>query len=147
MATYCTDDDLLKYRPNILSLGVTSWEDQRQQAYEDINRIITAKWYRQAAEKMGYDPDLVEFVPESVQDDALKKLECYRTLEYAYMILMKDSENADGFERNMNLYAKLYSTELGMLLSIGIKYDWTGDGSIDSSENQRLPAQRRLHRG
>jgi len=147
MVTYCTDQDLLKYRPNILSLGVDSWEDQREMAHTDINRIITAKWYRQAAQKMGYDPDLVAFVPESVQDDTLKKLECYRTLEYAYMHLMKESEKEDGFQRNMDLYARLYSTELGTILSIGIKYDWTGDGSIDSSENQLLPAQRRLYRG
>lgn len=147
MATYCTDEDLLNYRPNILSLGVDSWEEQRELAYSDINRIITAKWYRQAAEKMGYDPDLVEFRPESIQDDALKKLEVLKTLEYAYMYLMKESVKGDGFERNMETFSRLYSSELGVVLSIGIKYDWTGDGSIDSEENQLLPSQRRLHRG
>lgn len=146
MPTYCTDDDLLSYRPNILTLGVDNWDDQHEIAFADINRMITAKWYRQAASKMGYDPDLVAFRPESVQDDALKKLESYRTLEYAYMILMKESIQGDGFERNMNIFARLYSTELGIILSTGIKYDWSGDGLIDPSENQLLPAQRRLYR-
>lgn len=145
--TYCEDTDLLKYRPNILSLNVDKWEEQRELAYADINRVITAKWYRAAAKAMGYDPDLTAFVPENVQNDSLKKLECYKTLEYAYMYLMKESVRGDGFERNMNTFTKLYSAELNMVLSIGILYDWSGDGSIEYDENSLLPAQRRLYRG
>ena len=145
--TYCTDTDLLKYRPNILSLGVDSWEDQREEAYKYINRILTAKWWRQAAEKMGYDPDLVSFDPDSVKDDVLKTLECYKTLEFAYMHLMKESVKGDGFERNMDTFARLFTTELGIVLSIGIDYNWTTHGSIDYDDNNYLPAQRRLYRG
>ena len=143
--TYCADSDLLLYRPNILSLGVSDWEDQRTEAYTLINRIINKRWYKFAAVEMGYDPDLTEFDPTSVLDDSLKRLECYKTLELAYMHLMKDSPKADGFERNMVLFSRKYGEELDNILAIGLDYDWDGDDEIDTEE-KLIPAPRRLYR-
>lgn len=143
--TYCTDQDLLVYRSNILSLGVSSWADQRALAYADINRALIARWYNQAAIEQGLDPYTTHFDPTLVDSSQLKQLECFKTLEYAYMILMKDSPEADGFERNMKLFAKQYGNELSTLLSAGISYDWDSSGSIDTDE-YKISAPRRLKR-
>jgi len=144
--TYCTDQDLLKYRPNILSLGQTDWAEQRQDAYTQINKIINVRWYLKAAVPQGFDPVLTAFDPDLVMNDSLKKLECFKTLELAYMLLMKDSPEADGFERNMDLFAKKYGEELNLIVgTIGVDYDWNSDDELTVDETV-LTAPRRLYR-
>ena len=145
MATYSTDADLLKYRPNILSLGVDDWANQRAEAYSIINRTIVARWYNAAAVAMGYDPTVTYFDPTQVETGFFKRLECYKTLELAYMHLMKDSPEADGFERNMDLFSRKYGEELDLILATGVNYDWNDDDEIDDDETL-IPAQRRLYR-
>ena len=61
------------------------------------------------------------------------------------MHLMKDSPEADGFERHRKLFSKLYTQELKELLAIGINYDWDDSGSIGADEKYE-PAARRLYR-
>jgi hypothetical protein len=140
MATYCTDADLVKYRPNILDLGVESWKEQREEAYALINRIIAARWFRRACPEMGYDPTTETFNPEYVADGTFTRLEAFKTLELAYMILKKDSAEADGFERNEKTFRDRYNEELEILLSIGIDYDWSGSGLVDDDEKYiRVP--------
>jgi len=143
--TYCTDNDLLIYRSNILSLGVDSWETQREEAYKIINRMITVRWYNKIAPEMGIDPTLTEFDPAKVLSDQLKRLECYKTLEFAYMLLMKDSPEADGFERNMLLFSKLFNSEFNSIINLGLDYDWDNSGSISVGE-KNITAPRRLMR-
>jgi len=143
--TYCVDNDLLKYRSNILSLSVDSWETQRDEAYSIINRMIVARWYNQVAPTQGIDPSLTLFDPAKVGDDQLNRLECFKTLEFAYMILMKDSPEADGFERNMSLFAKMFNTEFDSIISLGLSYDWDASGAIGDEERAQT-APRRLMR-
>lgn len=143
--TYCVDDDLLVYRSNIRSLGVSDWETQRNEAFKIINRMIVSRWYNQVAPIQGIDPSLTLFDPDKVGDDQLKRLECFKTLEFAYMILMKDSPEADGFERNMLLFAKLFGTEFDSIVGMGLDYDWDDSGSIGDDE-RAVRAPRRLMR-
>jgi len=145
MATYCEDTDLLKYRSNILKLGVDSWEDQRKEAYSIINRLLVARWYNQAAKTQGVDPTLTFFDPTKVEEGFLKRLECFKTLEFAYMILMKDSPEEDGFERNMALFARQFGAEFDSVIGMGLTYDWSGDGNTDTEE-VKIRAPRRLLR-
>lgn len=145
MATYCEDADLLKYRSNILSLGVDDWESQRLDAYSVINRLLVARWYNHAAKTQGVDPTLTLFDPTKIEEGFLTRLECFKTLEFAYMILMKDSPEADGFERNMALFAKQFGAEFDSILGMGLTYDWSGDGETDTEE-VKVIAPRRLLR-
>lgn len=134
MATYCTDSELLKYRSNILSLGVSSWQVQREEAFEIINRVVIARWYRKAAPEMGIDPNLTAFDPELVKANTLTRLEAFKTLELAYMILKKDGPEKDGFERNEEAFRNRFNEELEMILGSGIDYDWSNSGVIDLEE-------------
>lgn len=143
--TYCEDDDLLVYRSNILSLGVSSWETQRNEAFDIINRKLVARWYNQVAPKMGVDPVTTAFDPTKVEEGSLKRLECFKTLEFAYMILMKDSPDPDGFERNMSLFAKLFGDEFDSVVGMGVSYDWDASGAVNDDE-AKIRAPRRLLR-
>ena len=145
MSTYSTDNDLLIYRSNILSLGVSEWLDQHALAFADINRLMVARWYNRAAIDQGVDPYATLFDPTKVQDGELKALECFKTLEYAYMQLMKDSPEADGYERNMSLFARQFGNEFDTLMSTGVTYDWDDSGTVDDDEI-KVRAPRRLYR-
>jgi hypothetical protein len=145
VTVYSTDDDLVKIRPNILSLGVSDWEEQHQEAFSIINRVLISRWYREVAEDNEIDWRETSFDAEKVDVDQLLRLSCYKTLELIYMYLMKDSPEADGFERQMNLFATKYNNELSELLSLGINYDWDDDDTIASDESYQ-PRQRRLVR-
>lgn len=143
--TYCTDADLVKYRSTILDLGVTDWAEQRQEAYEMINRVIRARWYRVASREMGYDYRLTAFNPSLVMNDCLKRLECFKTLELAYMILKKDGPEADGYERAEKSFRNRYNEELEVILSAGVDYDWDGDG-VQNDDEATVRVTRRLVR-
>lgn len=132
--TYCTDADLVKYRPNIMQLGVDSWEEQRQEAYSIINRVIKVRWYRAVAEEMGYDWRETDFDPDLVSSGQLDRLECFKTLELAYLKLQKDTKDPDGFARLEESFHARYNSELDFVLSSGIDYDWNSDDAIDTME-------------
>jgi len=134
MPTYCTDDDMVRYRPNILMLGVDSWEEQREQAYADINRVLQARWYRHAAPEMGYDPGITIFDPTLIREDSLTTLATFKSLEYAYMLLKKDGPDPDGFERFEKSFRNRYNEELEMVLAVGLDYDWSDSGTFDDDE-------------
>ena len=142
---YSTDDDLVKIRPNILNLGVGSWEDVHLEAFSIINRTLISRWYKVVASEHGIDWWDNEFDADLIDSDQLLRLSSYKTLELAYMFLMKDSPESDGFERHQKLFSKLYSQELKELLAIGISYDWDDSDEITSTEKYQ-PAPRRLYK-
>jgi hypothetical protein len=142
---YSDDADIIAIRPNITSLGVADWSDMHDKAAEKINRVIIRRWYKDAAAEYSLDWRDTEFNSALVEANTLKDLSCFKTLELCYMYLMKDSPEPDGFEREMNLFRKLYNQELEEILAIGIGYDWDGSGAVvDTEKYQRIP--RRLTR-
>lgn len=143
--TYCTDSDMEKYRPNILGLGVSDWESQREEAYSMINRVIIARWYRKAAPEMGYDPNTTFFDPSWVREGTLTRLEAFKAIELAMMHLKKDTPEEDGFERMEKSFRRRYNEELEMVLAAGIDYDWSASGTFDDDEVY-IRVQRRLIR-
>jgi hypothetical protein len=142
---YSTDDDLIKIRPNILQLGVSDWEEQSKEAFSIINRSIVSKWYKEVA--MEYDVEWRKevFDPDKVDETQLVRLSCYKILELAYLHLMKDTPEPDGFERQMKLFQGLYATEFNNVLASGINYDWDASDTIEWDE-KLMPRQRRLKR-
>jgi hypothetical protein len=143
---YCEDQDMQEIRPNILDLGVSSWLNQRKEAFENINRVIANRWYRKVAIQKSVDAFTEEFDPDKVKEDSLKRLACFKALELAYMFLMKDSSEPDGFERNMKTFRNRYNEELELVLAFGVEYDWDGDGTITPDE-KNIRTVRRLVRG
>ena len=139
--TYCTDADMASYRPNIMDLGKEDWEDQREEAFSMINRVIEARWYRKVAQEMGIsfsnilvDTSHIPFDPDKVKTGFLTRLEAFKALELAYMFLKKDSPQSDGFERNEKTFRDRYNEELELILSIGVEYDWDDSGEVEQDE-------------
>jgi hypothetical protein len=146
MAEYCTEDDLLKIRPDIMSLGVDFWDDQIEEAGQIIDRALDSQWYRTVADSVEinwreypFDRDLLLNA-----EDQLTRLGCYKTLELAYLYLMKNRAD-DAFEVERKLFRTMYNDELVEVLRVGLDYDWDEDDEIAPSESS-VPHVRRLLR-
>jgi hypothetical protein len=142
---YSTDDDLLLIRPKILSLGIADWEDQHKEAFRQLNNLFNAKWYREVCVSRGVDWETAPFEPDNIDLNQVKRCSCYLALHLIYMNLMKDSQEPDGFEREMILFKDLYKDELSLLLSMGLNYDWDEDLTVEEEEKFQ-PRFRRLAR-
>lgn len=141
---YSIDADMLKIRPNILSLGVDAWTDQHTEADALINRDLES-WYKKEAVKRGSDDfdfsdDVeIEFDADKLlnADTQLTRLACYKTLELAYLYLMQDGEAAgEGYNAQRKLFAEMYEQEWRAAQNAGIDYDWDDDGDIDYTESR-----------
>lgn len=141
---YSTDADLLKIRPNILSLGVDAWADQHTEADAILTRSLEL-WYKQEAAKRCVSTDELDTDYTEIEFDAdkllnastqLKRLSCYKTLELAYLYLMQDGEAVgEGYNAQRKLFADMYEREWKAVVDAGIDYDWDDDGSIDYTES------------
>jgi len=142
---YSTDQDIAAIRPNILEFGVTDWTAMHVKAAEKINRTLIRRWYKTAAQEYSLDWRDNEFSSELIDANQVKDLSSYKALELIYLYLMKDSPEADGFEREMKIFRDLYNQELEEVLATGVNYDWDGSGAIvDTEKYHHVP--RRLVR-
>lgn len=145
--SYSTDEDLTKIRPKIMDYGIVAWDNQRTDAETAIDRLLDRQWYRPEATHLGvnwreYPFDAALMLNAVIQ---LKTLSSYKTLELAYLYLMKDAPEPDAFERQHELFKKLFATELREVLATGIDYDWDENDELAAVEKIR-PVQRRLKR-
>jgi len=148
MASYCNEDDMEKIRPKIMELGVDGWDDQIAEADAVIDRVLETRWYRKAAEDMGLDFRETPFNRDQLLEQVTQctRLGCYKTLELAYLYLMKDAAEADAFERQAKTFRELYTKELSEVLATGLTYDWDADGEITDTTEVLVPVTRRLAR-
>lgn len=144
---FCTEEDLVAERANIMNFGVSSWDDKIVAAAAIVTRDLDLYWYRGATDnhridwrEFPFDIDLLWSSPE------VKRLAVYKSLELIYRFLRKDSPpDQDAFEPQMKLYGKLYSDELKSVCAFGLDYDWDASGAI-SEEERTQPTMRRLTR-
>jgi hypothetical protein len=145
MANYSTDADLIVIRPKIADLGITDLSPYHTEAKNRIDRVLEQRWYRPEATNRGILYTETAFDADLLNADQLKYLACYKALELIYEALMKDSAEADGFERQMLRYQAKFDDELQSLLTLGVDYDWDADDTFDEDERIR-PVFRRLRR-
>jgi hypothetical protein len=142
---YSNDNDILEIRANILSLGVDNWTFKHQEAFSIINRVLSKRWYETVAAENGLDWRVTSFDPDKMHIEDVRRLACYKTLELAYLYLMNDAPEPDGFERQMKIFRELYNEELSIITAAGLTYDWDADLVVDPEEKFiRVP--RRLSR-
>ena len=142
ITVYTDDADLVKIRPNILGLGNATWTDQHEEAFKMLNRILEGRWYKEVALEHDVDYELAPFDPEKVNIEQVKRVASYKTLELAYLFLMKDGPEEDGFEREHKMFRGLYKEEIANLLSVGVDYDWDEDDVIAEEERNQVRFRR-----
>jgi len=140
------DDDLIAIRSDIFNYGETDFEDQMTEAERVVIRSLDSRWYRANAENFGIDWRDTPFDSSKVLNvDQVKKACSYKSLQFIYLFLAKESPEPDGFERNSKNFQKLYAEEMNELLTAGIDYDWDDSGDL-SADEIKIPQVRRLYR-
>ena len=144
---YCSSDDLEAIRPNIHDLGVPDWTAIIDEGDTIIDRAIELQWYRPQCREYNLDYrstifNSSLFLSASTQ---LKRLSSFKALELAYLYLMKDAPEPDAFERQMELFKKMYKDELKEVLASGLDYDWDESGDLAYTE-KLAPKIRRLQK-
>jgi hypothetical protein len=127
-----------------MNYGVSDWTEKIFKAETRVFRTLEARWFKENAGDFSLAVDVV-FDPALLKDpDQIRLLICYKALEYVYRYLMKDSPQADPFERQSEVFNKLYKEELATVLASGLDYEW---GTGLPSAERTIPRRRRLVRG
>jgi hypothetical protein len=141
MANYSTDDDLLEIRRDILSLGISDWDLQHEQAKTFIDRDLETRWYRKEALNRGVDYNTDRYSNLLLLDTTqLTRLSCYKVLELAFLFIGHEYE-ADPSAKKSDMFAKLYNDEFDRVIDFGLQYDWDEDSSLDDYEDLRGSAR------
>jgi hypothetical protein len=144
MASFNSDNDMKKFRPNILDLGVDSWKTQREEAYSIICRAVDLRWYRKVAADMGHDWRETPFNADLILGDDLQRAGTFKSLELAYLYIKKSGEADDAHSNLEKEFRKLYTEEIDAVLAVGIDYDWDGSGATDWTEQQIYSSRRQM---
>lgn len=141
---YSEDSDLIDIRPDILDLGVPDWTTKHDQAQAFIDRAIDKKWYRSVALDNNIDYRDVPYDGANLADEGiqLKTLSCYKTLEFIYLYLQKNTEKGDGFGRQRIIFKDLYNEEFDDVVNTGLDYDWDRSGTIVLAEQMQTKKRR-----
>lgn len=145
MANYASDEDLQVYRPDILALGVSNWDEQHALATSRINDYLDKWWYRSAARQRSFDwrDDGYAFDPTKVAaDTALIYAAVALTLMLAYGYLAKNLAE-DGFTAQRDYWQKEYERTMKEVVTAGVDYTWPDSGELEQDTPRGV---RRLQR-
>lgn len=142
-----TDDDLLKYQPEILNYGIDEFTDEHAKAREDVLRKLRSEWWNKAKTYNAFpgNSKYAEMDETKLTESQFARVAVFRVLsEYALPQLTK--WNADGdedkFQVMMEHYAKRYKTEFAEILLDGVEYDFDADGTIQDDERGSIHSTR-----
>ena len=142
-----TDDDLIKYQPDILNYGIDEFTDEHTKAREDVLRKLRSEWWNKAKTYNAFpgNSKYAEMDETKLTEAQFTRVAVFRVLaEYALPQLTK--WNADGdedkFQVMMKHYRKKYDEEFNSVLRDGVEYDFNNDDTVTESEKQPFHTRR-----
>lgn len=137
---FATDADLLNYIPTIFDHGPNTFVEALEEAHSDVIRIIQTHWWN----KLENFEDFDEMYLDPTQ---WTRAIVYRAL--AYYILPRLStwrSEADSFRNQVEFYQSRFDDEMDAVFSIGVRYDFDKDSTIDTKTETEHFYQNRLWR-
>jgi hypothetical protein len=128
---FSTDANLLDYVPDILELGIDSFNREHARAKADIERELRINWW----DKKGLSG---EMNPAYLTDSQFTRCSAYLVLwKYALPQLTNWVED-DRFQNMMDFYKARYGEELESILRDGIEYDADNDSVVTQEEKKAV---------
>jgi Zn/Cd-binding protein ZinT len=142
-----TDDDLLKYQPEILNYGIDEFTEEHAKARADILRKLRSEWWNKAKTYNAFpgNSKYAEMDETKLTESQFNRVAVFRVLsEYVLPQLTKwNNENEeDKFQVMMKHYEKRYKTEFAEILLDGVEYDFDGDGTVQDDERGSIHSKR-----
>lgn len=138
MTAYATDEDLVKFIPDIFDHGVDSFNEEMTRSTGDVQRRIKSDWWM-----IENDPNL--FDATKLKASEWKRTTVYHALAYYIMPRLSNFSEDDSFQRQMVFYRERYQEEFKDVLNAGISYDDDGSGTYSVDEIDYI-RQDRLYR-
>ncbi len=137
---FATDNDLMKYAPEMFNQGIDTWTQELAYAQQDVEDRVHVKWYNQVR------GSTTTWDSTKLHEAQWTKSTVYAAL--AHYILPKLSTfrpEGDPFKEQIVFYKERLAEELDTQFALGIKYDTNDDGNIEEGEIYEY-SQSRLYR-
>lgn len=150
MDVFTEDSDLETLRPDILSTGLDSFDDQHEESFRIIVRELKL-WQRQSAitriSESSYvgSGSLEELAGSSYPfnldyflawETEIKPAAIRLTLSLAYVAMAKDlPADEDGLAYQATVFRTAYDEEWALAVRSGFSYDWDASGIITPGES------------
>ena len=140
--------DIQVYQPDIAEYGITDFDNQLQQAENDVIRQIREEWWERYRHTVRYK-DITKVTTLELDSSKLTNAQWTRSVaykamaDYIFPILTKwkDPQGGDGqdaFQVQIEFYRAKYAEEFNAILRDGVEYDEDGDSSISASEKEPI---------
>lgn len=135
---FATNNDLIKYVPDIFDHGVDDWTDELAMAETDVADMVKVKYWNNH-----YDPQ--NFDKANLTESQWTKSTVYRALSTYILPKLATFRVDDVFMEQINFYKNRFGEEFDLQFAIGIDYDIDEDGTVDAGEQNEY-RQDRLYR-
>jgi hypothetical protein len=135
MTAYATDEDLVKFIPDIFDHGVDSFNEEMTRSTGDVQRRIKSDWWM-----IQNDPNL--FDATKLKASEWKRTTVYHALAYYIMPRLSNFSEDDTFQRQMTFYKEKYQEEFDAQMKSGISYDDDGSGTYTNDEVEFIDTAR-----
>ena len=146
-----TDEELLKYQPDILEYGINEYTTEHERAREDIIRKLRSQWWNKAKSSPHFEGSSLyaELDDTKLNEAQFTRCAVYLVLaEYVLPQLTKWNANGDEdkFQVMMKHYKTKFNEEFAQILLDGVDYDFDNDGTVQDNERETFQVQNRLFR-
>jgi len=132
---FSTDADLLNLVPDILELGIESFNREHAKAQADIERELRVKWW----DKKGLSGELNNTY---LTDTQFSRCSAYLVLWKYALPQLTNWVDGDRFQSMIDFYKSRYGEELDMILRDGVEYDANNDSVIVQEEKKSIHSGR-----
>ena len=132
---FSTDSDLLNLVPDILELGIESFNREHAKAQNDIERELRVKWW----DKKGLSGELNSTY---LTDSQFTRCSAYLVLWKYALPQLTNWVDGDRFQSMIDFYKSRYGEELDMILRDGVEYDANNDSVIEQEEKKSIHSGR-----
>jgi len=128
---FSTDANLLDYVPDILDLGIDSFNREHARAQADIERELRIGWW----DKKGLSGEMNSAY---LTDSQFTRCSAYLVLWKYALPQLTNWVEGDRFQSMISFYKARYGEELESILRDGVEYDADNDSVITDKEKQSL---------
>lgn len=124
---FSSDFDLADLVPDILQLGIESFEEWHEDAKADILREIRTKWWS----KTGYSGELDDTL---LTDSQWLKASSYLVLWKYALPQLTNWVDGDRYQAMIEFYKSRYNDEMAAIFADGVEYDYNSDSTVSAAE-------------
>lgn len=135
---FATNNDLIKYVPDVFDHGIDDFTDELALAETDVADMVKVKWWNNQHSNFLFDK-------ANLTETQWTKATVYRALSTYIFPKLSTFRVDDVFMEQINFYKNRFAEEFDLQFGLGIEYDMDEDGTVTDGEIEEYK-QDRLYR-